>query len=151
MKKHLFNRNFKGSGGVNRWNARLLDAVNYSKYGAGTSRSVFNAMSYNFEESNQFKKWYTIESKQFKKWYTIAKGTIHEAEWVNKVYYDKHHVQLCIKLLPWLRSYAFQMIPMHQYPFEKRYIIPHASECRLIYGRKIVDSGLVDKVKKGKY
>ena len=144
LKKYLFNKKFKGydSGGINRSKAKLLDAVNYPNYCAVTPNGVFNAMSDNVEER-----------KQFNKWYTIAKGTIREAECVNiaisdnavnKVYYDKKNDQLSVKLLPWFRWILDDSnAPI---PLEKRYIIPHGNECRLIEG-KIVDPGLIDKVK----
>ena len=144
IKKYLFNAIFASynAGGMDPSKVKLLNAVNYPNYCVATPCGIFYAMSDNLEEK-----------KQFNKWYAIAESSICESECINlpisdnalnKVYYDKEKDELCVKVVPWFEWILDDSnAPL---PLEKRYIILHGNQCRLIEA-KIVDPGLIDKLK----
>ena len=122
---------------------RLLTAVGFPNYCALTPNGIFNAISKNERERKQFAEWFRsckydrICDDEFMNVQVSSNG-------IEKVYYNKLKDELVIKAASW-----FEWVLEDENapePLEKRYYLPHGSECRLIEAQ-IVDPKLIDKVK----
>ena len=149
-KQHLFDSlvTSYNKGRMDTSKHRILDAVGYRNYCVGTSLRghLFSAMSENEQERNQYKAWRRNPCAQQTAVYERECMNIQVSQnGVNKVYYDKVKDELLVKTVSWFRSTLRDKNAPS--PLKKKYDVYHGSFCRLVEA-KIVDSKLIDKVRK---